>query len=161
LSRKHEKFQEILGQFKTGMLVTRAPDGLLQSRPMAVAEVVGEAELLFITAADSDKAQGVQLDPLIAVTFQAEHRFLSISGIGRVKRDVERARRVWTEGWWPWFPGGPEDPSLVFIHMKPERAEYWDRAGINGLTFAFESARAIFAGGKPRTSVERHGEVQF
>ncbi|MBL6749220.1 MAG: pyridoxamine 5'-phosphate oxidase family protein, partial [Nevskia sp.] len=37
-------------------------------------------------------------------------------------------RKLWKPHQRAFFPLGPDDPSLVLLRVKPERAEYWERS---------------------------------
>jgi general stress protein 26 len=52
------KFQDLIQDFNTAMLVTRSSTGELRSRPMANAEVQPDGTLWFLTQSDSAKLDG-------------------------------------------------------------------------------------------------------
>lgn len=139
--RKH--LRKIIESFDTAMLVTRAPDGGLRSRPLAIADRKEDGELYFATAIDSGKVQEIEADPRVNVAMQGSSRYVSITGQVRVERDRARINQLWSEAWRVWFPGGKDDPALCLLHVEPEEAEYWDNSGTRGLRFLFDAARAL------------------
>lgn len=142
----HQKFQDILADFDTAMLVTVDREGGLRSRPMQIACAEDDGDLWFVTSLASGKAQEIAADVRCAVTMQSAREFLSLTGTSELVRDPQRLRRMWTEAWRPWFPEGPEDPQLGLIHFEAEEAEYWDMSGVRAARYLFEAAKAVLSG---------------
>lgn len=108
------RLSELLDEFDTAMLVTRAADGRLRARPLSFA---GEHDgrLFFSTAADSPKVAELEDDARVAVTMQDRARYVSISGTAEVSDDRALVDRLWRESWRVWFPGGKDDPALRLL----------------------------------------------
>lgn len=152
---RREHLLSLLREFRTAMLVTHAEDGDLRSRPLEVAEVREDATLVFATGLDTPKVAELEDDARVNVVLQDGKRFLSLSGRARLVRERGMIERLWSEPWRVWFPGGKDDPSLVLLEVRPSAAEYWDRSGFKGLKYAFQAARAVARGERPRVDDER------
>lgn len=156
-----EKFRELLEQFENGMLVTRAADGALRSRPMSLAKQEPNGNLWFSTELDAAKVDEIQRDPRVNVSFQGDNVFLSISGRAEVVRDRALFRELWNPMWKIWFEG-KDDPNGGLIRVEATDGEYWDNSGVQGLKFLFDAAKAIVTGDPQDTSEEspdEHGKV--
>ena len=60
---------DLLSGFDTAILVTRAADGHLHARPMAVAELHADADAYFVTSIDSPKVAEIYADADVLLTF--------------------------------------------------------------------------------------------
>lgn len=148
------ELRELLEEFETVMLTTVTPDGLVRSRPMAVQQPTDAlaADLWFVTAIDSPKVEEIARDRQVGVSAyrHSDRAFLSISGYAHVTQDPELARKLFQPAWKAWFPLGPVDPSIAFVQLDVERAEYWEPEG-GRLRVVYEMARARLRG-EPATS---------
>ncbi len=156
----YDELRQILARFDHAMLVSRDEEGGLRSRPMAVAGTEQDGCLWFMTSAASGKCEELERDPHVNVAMQARGVFLSVSGRARMLHDRERAAALWSEKQRVWFPGGPGDESLLLLEVVPRMAEYWDRAGVRGLLFAFAEARAVLTHGE-LDDAGRHAKIGF
>jgi len=139
---------DLIEKFDTAMLVTRSLNGDLRARPMMIAEHERVATLYFASRAEDPKLDEIVEDSSVAVTMQDAGRYLSISGRARVDTDQSRIDAAWSLSWRVWFPDGSHDPQLRLIAVEPDRAEYWDRKGLNRLEFFWEAGKAILHGTK-------------
>ena len=155
-----ERFAECLDEFDNAMLVTERDDEL-RARPMAIADRTDRGRLWFFTSADSGKLDELDDNPNVAAAMQSERRYLSISGRAKIHRDRARIDDLWSEIQRVWYPEGKDDPRLVLLELEPTYAEYWDTAGLKGLTFAFEAAKAVASGERPEVSDKMHGKIRL
>ncbi len=156
-----QRFEDLLQAFDHAMLVSVARDGTLHARPMAIAESDG-AVLRFATSNRSAKTAEVAMDPRVSVVMQGNGTYLAISGTASVSEDPARIRQLWQPAWRPWFPEGPDDPSLVLLEVDPERAEYWDRKGARRLEYLWEAGKALATGHRvSEESLSGHGKFFF
>ena len=155
------KLKELLADFDAAMLVTRAPDGQLRSRPMAVADVEPGGALWFLTERHSDKMEELARDNHVNVALQSKLKFVSLSGTARVLIDRERIEQLWNDSWKPWFPGGKDDPKLVLLEVQGDRGEYWDNSGTSGVKYLIEAGKAYLSGERPDVEHDPqiHGKV--
>ncbi len=141
-----QRFEKLMEQFDHAMLVTRAADGSLHARPMAIADQRDGGRLSFATSGDSAKIGEILARPEVSVVMQGDGIYLSVSGRAYVVADTSRVRELWSASWKLWFPEGPEDPRLVLIDVEPDRAEYWDRSGTRQLEFLWKAGKALVQG---------------
>ncbi|HUQ52203.1 MAG TPA: pyridoxamine 5'-phosphate oxidase family protein [Gammaproteobacteria bacterium] len=156
-----EHLCDLLKGFDTAMLVTRARDGYLHARPMAVAELRADADAYFVTSIDSPKIAEIDADADVLLTFQSERQYAAVYGRVNVVQDRQLIERLWKEEWKVWFPQGKSDPSIALLRFDAERGEFWDNAGTRGVEYAFEAAKAYVRGEKPHVDSDQHGRVRL
>lgn len=125
------KLDQLIRDVKFAMLTTRNANCELVSRPLTTLEVDFNGALWFMVAADSQFVRELEDDPEINLAYASpEHgKFVSVSGIGRILRDPEKARQLWNVAASVWFPQGPDDPNLAVLEVDVTKAEYWDTPG--------------------------------
>ncbi len=158
-SRQH--LYDVAKGFNTAMLITKAQDGSLHARPMAVAEIEPNADAYFSTSLASPKIAELEADPHVLVTFQSSSEFATIQGTATIVRDRAEIDRLWSESWRVWFPDGKDDPKLCLLRVSAERGEYWDTSGLEGIKFMFESLKARISGRTPEKSEVQNAKVQL
>jgi general stress protein 26 len=141
-----EKLLELVEEFHSGMLTTRAINGDLRSRPMAVAKVDPDGDLYFSTDVHSAKTDEIQANPAVNVSFQSNSVYVSVSGRAEVLNDRALIDELWAPDWKIWFPKGKDDPDIRIIKVEARRGEYWDVSGANALRFLWEAGKAIVTG---------------
>lgn len=139
---------ELLKDFSTAMLVSNDQDGQMHARPMAVADLRPDADAYFATSLQSPKVAEIQTFPEVLLSFQSATQFASIRGTATLVKDRQLVDTLWSEAWRAWFPGGKDDPNLVFIRVDAREGEFWDNSGTQGLSYAFEGLKAILKGEK-------------
>jgi general stress protein 26 len=149
-AEKRKHLHEMIKGFDSAMLVTRTPVGDLRARPLAIAEAQEDGLLYFATSIESGKVHEVENEPQVGVTFQEKRRFVSVTGRARIVRDRALIDELWSEAWKVWFPKGKEDPALCLLVVDATAAEYWDNAGVKGISELFEAAAAYVKGTRPR-----------
>jgi general stress protein 26 len=146
-NKKH--LLDLIRDFDTAMLVTRSPGGELGGRPLSVAKADDDGRLFFAIRIESPAVTELDDDQRVAVLFQDEQRFVSLSGVARVRTERAVARRLWTDAWRLWFPRGVDDPTLAILEVLPSGGEYWDRTGLAGMRYLFAAMKAYATGTKP------------
>lgn len=159
----HERFQELVKEFDTAMLVTRTADDRLEARPMAIVEVEETNDLWFLTSAETRKVDEILSDPRAQVVCQDERdKYLSVGGTARIVHDRAKVEAVWKEPYKVWFPEGKDDPRIVLINFRPQEGEYWDNRGANKLRLLADAVRAYASGERPRgDDPDTHGRLQL
>ncbi|MGH8496730.1 MAG: pyridoxamine 5'-phosphate oxidase family protein [Gammaproteobacteria bacterium] len=153
---------ELIEDFDTAMLVTRASDGALRSRPMAIAGCRSGAVLHFATRFDAPKVIELEEEPDVNVTMQGADKYLSLSGRARIVDDRRLIDELWSPAWKIWFPEGKDDPDLTLIELEPEMGEYWDRSGMRGARFLLEAGKAVLQGKAPEyQATAEHAKVDL
>ena len=96
--------------------------GGLVSRPMTVQEV---DDWVFRFIAQDDSAVTRQADgKQVNLSVMDGSTYISLSGTGRVERDVTKKRELWdrlTEA----YAGEPEDPANIILEVSASAGEYW------------------------------------
>jgi general stress protein 26 len=156
-----EHLYDLLKDFDTAMLITRAADGHLHARPMAVAELRADADVYFVTNVGSPKIGEIQTDAVVLLTFQSARQYAAVYGRVNVVQVRNLIDRWWKEAWKVWFPRGKSDPSSARLRFDAERGEFWDNAGLRGVQYAFEAAKAYLRGDTPQTDADQHGRVRL
>ncbi len=149
-NRRH--LHELVQSFDTAMLVTRAADGNLRARPLAVAkakEPDDGGHVYFSTSVDSPKTDELEHDARVAITFQDSQRYVSLSGTARLTRERALIEELWSESWKVWFPKGKDDPMLAILTVTLSAGEYWDQTGLAGVRYLASSLKAYATGTKP------------
>ncbi len=146
MTNNSKPFDEIIGDFKTAMLVTRSPAGDLHARPMHIAAHNEAAQLSFATSIEAGKVFEIDEDHHAAVTLQADDRYVSLSGMVKLSADADRIQSLWSPAWKIWFPEGANDPTLRLIDFMPTSGAYWDMSGGDRFNFLIEAGKALLQG---------------
>lgn len=154
-----ERFQDLLEKFSTAMLVTRTADGELRCRPMTVAEVCKDADVLFVTSIDDGKADDIRRDANVCVSLQKGQKYVSLSGTAELIQEREKIREMWNEAWKVWYPDGPEADHITLLKVNATHGEYWDVSGLNGARYLYRAGKAYFAGERPEMDSTMHDKV--
>ncbi len=157
------KLKELLADFTTAMLVTRAPAGELRSRPMVIADVEDDGSIWLMTQRHSPKMDEVAQDHDVNLSLQSDLQFVSISGRAMPVDDRSKIDELWDESWKTWFPGGRDDPELTLLRIHILRGEYWDNSGLSGIKYLIEAGRAYLSGTTPdvESDPKIHGKVDL
>lgn len=159
-TKETKHLHDLMKGFSTAMLVTHGSDEELHARPMAVADVTDSLEIWFVTGQVSAKAQEIAHDTRAHVVCQKDHSaYLSISGTATLVEDRKKVDDIWKEAFRVWFPAGKDDPNLILIRFRPERAEYWDNTGLNKIAYLWDAAVAYVKGTEPTVRDDAHGVV--
>ncbi|QDT11939.1 pyridoxamine 5'-phosphate oxidase family protein [Planctomycetes bacterium K23_9] len=156
-----EKLIDIIQDFDTAMLVTRSDGGVMDARPMAIAQATDDGAIWFVTDRNSGKIADLMLDSDVAVTMQGKRQFVTVSGECRVMDDRAKIEELWKEAWKCWFPEGKSDPSIVLLKIEPTRGEYWDNSGVAGLKYLIKAGKAYLQGERAETDASVNASVSM
>ena len=119
--------RRLLKGMPIGMLTTQTAGGVTHSRPMLTHQVDESGWLWFLTDRHSRKTWELGQNPHATIAFQSAKgdRFISVQGTAVVVRDPVKIRRLWNPTLRSWFPKGRNDPEIVLVAVRVERAEYW------------------------------------
>ena len=137
------RFLDLIGGLDAAMLTTRALNGDLRSRPMALGRADEDGTLWFVTSLDSRKVDEIRRHSEVNLAFQGGGRFLSLSGRAEILDDHDLIDALWSEAWGQWFPEGRDDPELRVLRIEGRRGEFWDMAEASHFTFLLRSGRSI------------------
>lgn len=122
------RLQDLVSDIDIAMVTTVTPDGALHSRPMATREFTDEGEIWFFTSDESAKAQDLESEHAVNLSYADPHKhhYVSITGNATLVHDRARARDLWHSKLKTWFPAGLDDPHVVLLRVRVETAEFWD-----------------------------------
>lgn len=119
------KVAGLLKDEKIAMLTSRAPDGTLTSRPMAMQEVEFDGDLWFLTERSGPLTSHIALDPQVNVAVAGSTSWVSLTGTATLVEDTARKKDLWNAVVDGWFEQGPESPEIVLLRVDATSAEYW------------------------------------
>ncbi|MEZ0257372.1 MAG: pyridoxamine 5'-phosphate oxidase family protein [Chthoniobacter sp.] len=161
-SEQTQHFLTLLKKLQNAMLVTHTGEHGFHARPMAIAQVEDDGRIWFFTSVDTAKVHEIEMDSQVHLVAQEGRTFLSLSGRASLIGDREKIAHLWREPFRVWFPGGKDDPDIELIAIRPERGEFWDNSGAQGLKYLWESAKAYVSGTTPDTEDgDIHGAVRL
>jgi len=154
--KKH--LYDVVNDFDVAMLVTTTADGI-HARPMAVAQLADDLGAYLVTDINSIKVDEINANPHALLTFQSDRKFASVRGELTVLRDRSMIEKLWKESWKLWFPEGKSDPKIALLKFTAHEGEYWDNAGMQGLKYIYQVAKAYVAGEMPETDDGQNAKV--
>jgi len=112
------------------MLTTHGPRGALHTRPMSNnGEVEFDGDAWFFTSRKTRKVREIQANGRVSLSYvggpKAKPVWIAVTGTARIVDDEEMKAELWVDELDHWFDGGPEDPSIVLIHVKATSAAWW------------------------------------
>lgn len=119
---------ELLSGRRVAMLTTRALDGGLAARPMALPEREFDGVVWFLTEAESPKVAEIAADPHVNLAF-IDGSYLSLNGIASLVDSEEVERALWDDLNEEWFGPSPDAPGLTALRVDALAAEFWESPG--------------------------------
>jgi general stress protein 26 len=159
-----QRVLEMLEHFDTAMMVTHAPSGPLDCRPMYIAELEVDrgGPIWFITSAESRKVVELARNAETLLIFQDASHSLAVWGRAHVESHPDRTRRLWKDAFQAWFPGGVDDPDVRLIAVQPHSAEFWETSGAGRGRHLFGAASPLVAGARVEVREnEAHGRTNL
>jgi general stress protein 26 len=128
-------------------------------RPMSTQQVDDEGNIYFLSDRNSDKNKEIQQDSHVQLFYSdpSKASFLVVNGFAVAFYDRQKIEELWKPLLKTWFQGGPDDPNLSVIKVKPELAYYWDTKGNKMVNF-FKMLASV-ATGKTLIDAEE-GKIQ-
>lgn len=121
-----EAVSAILSAGRTAAVTTRAADGALHSRPLAVLDDEFDGVLRFFTRDPSAKTADVAARPEVNVAIGDGKGWLSLAGTASVSHDPALLDAYWNAWADAYFDGGRDDPSAAVLEVRVAALEYWD-----------------------------------
>jgi general stress protein 26 len=149
---------ELVNDFDVAMLVTHTAN-TIHARPMAIASLVDGLGAYLLTDINSLKVDEISANPDAVLTFQSARKFASVRGELTVLGDRQLIEKMWKEAWKIWFPNGKSDPNIALLKFTAHEGEFWDNAGMQGLKYLYDVAKAYVAGETPKTDGAQHAKV--
>jgi general stress protein 26 len=125
------KLGELIRDIRVALLTTVDRDGRFHTRPVQTLQVEGDHTLWFFTDWNSPKVDELRHDVRVSLGYSdpAKNVYVAVTGSGRLFRDTEKARQLWSIEQRAYYPQGPEDDRLALLRVVIERAEYWIAPG--------------------------------
>lgn len=145
-----EKIGELIKDIRIAMLTTMAPDGTLDSRPMATQHAEDfDGVIWFLTRGESGKVQEVQQDSHVSLIYadKDNSKYISVKGLANVNKDKAKIHELWNSMYKAWFPGGEDDPSISVMKVRVTEAQYWE-ASSSSIVRGLKYLAAAATGGK-------------
>mgnify|MGYP000311793524 FL=1 len=152
--------QDLVSDFEVAMLVTQSTNGI-HARPMAIARLEDGVGAYLVTDINSLKIDEINANPDAVLTFQSARKFASVRGKLAVLSDRHLIEKMWKGAWKVWFPDGKSDPNICLLKFTAHEGEYWDNAGMNGLKYVYEAAKAYLDGETLKTDDAQHAKVRL
>lgn len=159
-NKEMEQIRALIADIEVAMVTTMDPDGLPRSRPMGTFFDRDEGAIWMFLSRDSNTATEIEREPRVALSYAdpERDRYVSLAGIARFMSDHGRIRELWRDEFGRWFPGGPDAPSLVLVHVPISQIEYWDDSAKLMRDF-FETIGAPYSG-IPPDATGKHARVR-
>jgi general stress protein 26 len=122
-----EKLNGLIKEMDFAMLTTN-DGGVLRSRPMQTQDFDFDGDLWFFTSSNTHKAEEIERDNRVNVSYASpgDNSYISVSGRASLVKDREKIDEYWSDILKAWFPEGKDTPELVLLKVEVEQAEYWD-----------------------------------
>lgn len=151
---------DVVNDFDGAMLVTHTANAL-HARPMGIACLDDGIGAYLVTDIKSIKIEEINANPQALLTFQGTTKFASMQGELTVSRGRQLIEKMWEEAWKVWFTGGKSDPNIALLKFTAHEGEYWDNAGMQGLKYVYDAAKAYVTGATPQTDEAQHAKVRM
>ncbi|ULG74317.1 pyridoxamine 5'-phosphate oxidase family protein [Macrococcus brunensis] len=120
---KRQRLYDLLEKNDIAMLTTIS-DNKLVARPMGYKHLEDDADLWFFTLKDTDKADEIQKDNRVNVSFSKEG-YASISGTVHIVEDDAKKKELWSKPMEAFLHTSCDDPNVILLKVEAESAEYW------------------------------------
>ena len=150
----------VVSDFDVAMLVTHTADAI-HARPMTIARLDEDMGAYLVSDIRSLKIDEISVNPQALLTFQGARKFASVRGELAVVHDRQLMDAVWKEVWKVWFPQGKSDPNIALLRFSAHEGEFWDNAGMQGLKYVYDAAKAYVAGETLKTDDTQHAKVRL
>ena len=153
------KLWDLVKAIEFAMMVTE-DEGMLRSRPMALAQKEFDGSFWFFTKASAHKVAEVGQDQRVNLAFShpGKQDYVSVSGTASLVRDRAVIDAHWSEPVRTWFPKGKDDPEIALLKVAVQQAEYWD-APSSTMLHAYGYVKAVVTGESPQPG--GHGTVSM
>src|ERR1700694_1221546 len=153
------KLGELIRDIRVALLTTIDHDGRLHTRPVQTLQVDADRTLWFFTDWTSPKVDELHHDVRVSLGYAdpAKNVYAAVSGSGRLFRDVQKAKQLWSVEQRAYYPAGPEDERLALLRVLIERAAYWIAPGRTSYLIAAMTAAIT---GTPAGVIGEHRKIE-
>jgi general stress protein 26 len=136
----------IIRDIRIALLTTVDREGQFHTRPVQTLQVEDDGTLWFFTDWTSPKVTELHCDSRVSLGYAdlAKNVYVALSGQGRLVRDVQKAKELWSIEQGAYYPKGPDDERLAVLRVAIVHAEYWIAPGRSSYLIA--AARAGVTG---------------
>ena len=154
-----KKVNELIQSIRIALFTTVDHEGNFHTRPLQTMQVEPEGRLWFFTDWNSPKVDELEHDVRVSLGYAnpSNNTYVAISGKGRLFRDREKAKQLWSIEQRAYYPEGPQDSRLALLQVQIERAEYWISPG--RLSYLVAAVEAVVTG-KPAGVVGESRKLQ-
>lgn len=140
------KVGELIRAIPVALLTTVDREGSFHTRPLQTLQVEADEILWFFTDWSSPKVDELQHDVRVSLGYAdpAKNVYVAICGVGRLLRDPQKAKELWSVEQRAYYPEGPEDQRLALLRVRIDRAEYWIAPG--RVSYLVAAAKAAVTG---------------
>src|SRR4051812_44185820 len=125
---------ETMRDIDFAMLSTTTDGGAIAARPMSNnRDVEYDGDSWYFAFESTRTVQDIVANPRVGLGFQTKGgllgkppTFIHVEGTALLIRDKGAFAEHWTTDLERWFEQGIDTPGLTLIHVKGERAHYWD-----------------------------------
>ena len=141
-----EKFMELVHDINVCMFITNSSE-TDHTRPMATVDIDKDGILWFYTDIRSIKIEEVSMEHKVHLVYAhpGKESYLDVWGQANVITDKVTVTNKWKPIMKAWFPGGPGDPNVALLKVKPYRIYYWDAEAGKMVSFLKIAAKSIGA----------------
>jgi general stress protein 26 len=156
-----DRVWNIIAKVGVCMLTTQFAGGL-RARPVEARSDRDAGLIFFVTDIHSTKEDEIAAAPDVGLVFidPNDKAYLSITGRARVMRDAAKTKAIWKMTDDAWWPGGPSQPDVCLLRIKPRTAELWDGPASTAVT-VFEFVKAKLTGTAPNLGENRKVTVEM
>ena len=121
----------MIREIRIALLTTVGDEGQFHTRPVQTLKVEADATLWFFTDWTSPKVNELHHDVRVSLGYAdpAKHVYVALSGEGRLMRDPQKAKELWSMEQRAYYPNGPDDERLALLRVAILHAEYWIAPG--------------------------------
>jgi general stress protein 26 len=125
------KLAQLIRDIRVALLTTMDRDGNFHTRPVQTLQLEGDQALWFFTDWSSSKVDELNHDVRVSLGYAdpSKNVYCAVSGLGRLLRDIQKAKQLWSMEQRAYYPDGPEDKRLALLRVQIEHAEYWIAPG--------------------------------
>lgn len=119
--------RQTVEQVRFCFAITQTQTGGVNARIVEPAKPDDQWHAWFMTSRASRKIAELEDNSKLVLAYQydTEGSCVTLHGQAAVNDDTAFKRKVWSNEFAKWFPGGPEDPGVVIVTFQTERIELW------------------------------------
>ena len=146
-----KKIADLVKGIRIAMMTTRAEDGSMDARPMAVQDKPFDGTLWFLTRRSSEKVGELERDQHITVSFSepSDSKYVTLKGRGTTSQDRGKIHELWNPMYKAWFPQGQDDPEITVLRVDVTEGFFWEASSSKVVMYAKYLAAAVTGGAVP------------